>query len=251
MSANPGLLDHLVFILVFILFPLLDRFWLYPRFLRQSAQNVPGARPRFYLFVCTFAWGVTFCILGMWLSTERPWAALRLGLLSTPLRQAAGWGIAALYIGLMWIQQRRLVAHPDKLAGLRKSLGSAEPMMPRTLAERNGFRFVSVTAGICEEFIYRGFVLWYLAVWTGTYAAIVLSSILFGIAHFYLGFAHVVRTSLVGLVLALIVIASGSLWPAVVIHAAMDFFAGELTFHSFQIPPRNASATPADPLPPG
>ncbi len=58
----------------------------------------------------------------------------------------------------------------------------------------------------------------------------ILSSIVFGCAHIYLGVAQVPRTAIVGFMLALIVVAAGSLWPAIAIHAALDLSSGEIGF---------------------
>jgi len=67
-------------------------------------------------------------------------------------------------------------------------------------------------------------------VWTGVVAAVILSSLLFGIGHIYLGRAHVPKTALAGLFFACLALASGSLLPAMLLHAAMDWNSGELGF---------------------
>jgi membrane protease YdiL (CAAX protease family) len=46
----------------------------------------------------------------------------------------------------------------------------------------------------------------------------------------YLGVAHVPRGFFMGLVLALLAYFSGSLWPAIVLHAAIDWNSGELGY---------------------
>ncbi len=227
--------DHILFVVLCVVSPLLDWLWFYPRFRSAVAANEPGARPRFYIFALLYPWGATLCVVALWIVRGRAWAALNLSP-STPFRLGIGLALAAAYVALMWIQRRQLVARPERLARLRKSFGSAEALLPHTRGELKGFTAVSITAGICEELIYRGFVFWYLSVWTGSIIALVLSSILFGFAHVYLGFSHVIKTSIVGLVFAIIVYASGSLWPAIIIHAVMDMVAGDLAFHAFSAP---------------
>src|SRR2546425_962185 len=81
---------------------------------------------------------------------------------------------------------------------------------------------LAVTAGLCEEFLYRGFALWYFTSLAGSVAGFVLAAVLFGLGHLYLGRMHVVRTAIVGAVFGLLVIGTGSLWVAIVLHAAMD-----------------------------
>jgi hypothetical protein len=104
------------------------------------------------------------------------------------------------------------------------------PLLPHTEAERYLFWFVAITAGICEEILYRGFLFSFLRESTGMIAAVVLSSIVFGFAHIYQGYRLVPRTAIVGLFLAVVVVLTKSLWPAILIHAAIDFSSGELGF---------------------
>ena len=62
-------------------------------------------------------------------------------------------------------------------------------------------------------------------------------AVVFGLAHVYQGAAGVVVTSMMGAVLGVLVVATGSLLPAVVLHAALDL-------RALLIAPRTAS--PAD-----
>jgi membrane protease YdiL (CAAX protease family) len=224
-------LDHVLLVVIAIVSPLFDWLWLYPRFLRAAKAGVPDARRRLYLMGILSSWGLTVCVLALWTADRRPWAGLGLGV-STPLRTGIGVALVAAYLFLIWKARRTLLARPDRLERFRRRLGDGDPLMPRTPGERQGFTVVAITAGICEELLYRGFVLWYLSVWTGPVLAVVISSALFGFAHLYLGVAHVVRTALVGLILALIYLAVGALWPVILIHAAMDLVAGDLGYRA-------------------
>lgn len=82
--------------------------------------------------------------------------------------------------------------------------------------------------------MFRGFVFWYLGTWAGPVVATLVSSILFGFGHIYLGRAQVPKTAIGGLVACLVVLASGSLWPAIVMHAAVDLENGELGYRLFR-----------------
>jgi uncharacterized protein len=74
--------------------------------------------------------------------------------------------------------------------------------------------------------------MWYLAIWITIIPAALVSSILFGFAHIYIGIPHVIRTVIVGAVFAVVVLGTGSLWPAIVLHAAIDLFSGDLVYHT-------------------
>jgi membrane protease YdiL (CAAX protease family) len=56
----------------------------------------------------------------------------------------------------------------------------------------------------------------------------VLTSAVFGVLHAYQGSLGMVRTAVLGGVLAWGFLASGSLWPAIAAHAVIDVVAGTL-----------------------
>ena len=75
-------------------------------------------------------------------------------------------------------------------------------MMPVTKSQILIFTLiVSVSAGICEELIFRAYFYTLIDSSLGMLAAIVLSSIVFGFWHIYLGWQDVIRTSIMGVLL--------------------------------------------------
>lgn len=98
-------------------------------------------------------------------------------------------------------------------------------LLPRTSEERWTFAGVAVTAGICEEVLFRGFGIAYVRwLWPGATHGwlILLTSVAFGFAHLYQGLRGVVLTGIVGAFFASLVLSSGSLLPAVLLHALLD-----------------------------
>ncbi len=228
MNGTHVVLDH-VFIAAIILFSVIEWRWLWPRCIRAIASDVPGARARIYYRIVVGEWLFTACVIAAWKIQGRSWAGLMLGQTS-PLRLGAGLAFAATIVGLLWLQRRAIFARPDRIEEVRQRLGFADPLLPHTPAEHRIFIVVSVTAGICEEILFRGFVMWYFTVWTGPVPAVVASSLIFGFGHIYLSLAHVPRTALVGVIFALLVLATGSLWPVIIIHAALDLNSGGIAF---------------------
>ena len=228
MTAAHSSFDHLLFAILLVL-PIVEWRWTWPRLLKRLASGAPKVRARFYRSVILGQWLITLCLLAFWGWRGRPWPWLLLGP-STPLRLGGGLAAAVVVAGLLWWQKVAILKRDDAIARVRRQLESAAPILPHTCAENRMFRVVSVTAGVCEEVLFRGFLLWYLAVWTGPVAAVILSSLLFGLGHVYLGMVHVPKTTLAGLFMACLALASGSLWPAIVIHAAMDWNSGEIGY---------------------
>lgn len=114
---------------------------------------------------------------------------------------------------------------PKIVDALRRQARGFLAILPRGRQERVVFAALAVTAGICEELIIRGFGISYLRwLWPGAprLAVIVVTAAVFGFAHLYQGLRGVVLTGLVGAYLAWLVLTTGSLLPAMVIHALLD-----------------------------
>lgn len=129
------------------------------------------------------------------------------------------WSAAATVggIGIM------LAAHA---IGMRESHLLRE-LLPRTAGERVTFVGVSITAGMTEEFVFRGFLIPAIELASGSLiVAVALSSIVFGLAHTYQRVSGAVRATVLGAALAVPLLFSGSLLPSVVAHAAIDIVGG-------------------------
>jgi membrane protease YdiL (CAAX protease family) len=99
------------------------------------------------------------------------------------------------------------------LAGLR----------PSTEAERLTWILVAVSVGFCEEVVYRGYLQRQLSALAGRPSfGIVLSALLFGVAHAEQGVGSAVRIAGYGLALGVLARARRSLLPGIVCHVAID-----------------------------
>jgi membrane protease YdiL (CAAX protease family) len=86
---------------------------------------------------------------------------------------------------------------------------------------------LSVSAGICEETIFRGYLQVQLGALTkSTIAGIVLSAILFGFGHAYQGWAPAGLLAFYGLLFGLLTHWRGTVRPAMIAHAWQDSFIG-------------------------
>lgn len=243
---KPSGFDYAVLIFL-VAATLFEWLWFWPRSVRAIRAGVPGSRGRFYRGEIIALWAVALCVLALWTVKARPWSALWLGS-AVPWRLGIGFIVAAIIVALLLLQARKVqkaLARPKAVASLRKQFSFADPLVPRTSGERRGFWLLSITAGICEEILFRGFLMWLIAAWTDLALAVIISSVLFGCMHIYLGAAQVPKTAIAGLLFALVVVASGSLWPAIVIHAAVDLNAGEIGFRVGQASVPIAESAPS------
>jgi uncharacterized protein len=142
-----------------------------------------------------------------------------LGLVPLPPLSLAMWSVA-------------LVAAALAVTLIGQALGSRETallahLLPRTRGEKLAWVGVSVTAGVCEELVFRSFLIPALHVITGSlWLAALLSSGVFGFLHGYQGVAGIVRTAVLGLVLAVPFLLTGSIIPSMIAHFAIDVIAG-------------------------
>ena len=132
---------------------------------------------------------------------------------------------AAVIVTLQWLNLRRMGRSTSPLRGPLQAL--AERILPRSTRELVPFLALAVTAGLCEEFLYRGFAMAVIArAGLPNGLVILVSSVLFGLAHLYQGRAGFVSTMVLGLLFGFSRAALGSLIPVIVWHAGVDVVAG-------------------------
>ncbi len=132
---------------------------------------------------------------------------------------------AATIAAFQWLNLRRVGRIPVEARGPLQAL--AERILPQSTVELLPYLALAITAGLCEEFLYRGFAMAVLVhVGLQAWAVVLLSSVLFGLAHSYQGRGGIVMTLLIGLLLGTSRIAYDSLVPAIFWHSAVDVVAG-------------------------
>jgi membrane protease YdiL (CAAX protease family) len=193
-----------------------------------AAGRRADARPA-YLFFILYQWALVAGVVALWLAGGRPWDALLLGA-PRPLGLGAGLALAIAYIVLALVQRRAILSRPALRSRARAQLGDLEALVPRTPAERRLWPLAAVTAGICEEVLFRGYLLAFIAHFAGIIAAVVASSLLFGVYHAYYGPRGILKTGTLGLIFAVIALWSNSLIPVIVLHAAIDLLSGDLAY---------------------
>jgi membrane protease YdiL (CAAX protease family) len=124
---------------------------------------------------------------------------------------------AALIYALSAVATRLLhVARPE-LGGLA----------PTGIAQSVLWVAMAVTAGVCEETIFRGYLKGQLVALSGNATVAVLGqAVLFGLAHSYQGFGAAGIITLVGLVLGALATWRGNIRACIIAHAAVDILAG-------------------------
>ena len=221
----PGLADH---ILVFILAIALPVYAIisWKSFQRKLGAGKPRVRLNGYMETLLVQWSFTLALLLLWWLREREYSGLGLSI-SWNFRFYVGTAAAlagCIFLIRQWIRVLRLSGQiPDSL---RNQIKPVADMMPRTWLERKFFITVSLTAGICEEILYRGFLVWYVDQYATWLVACAVSALFFGFGHLYQGRAGILKTTAVGLFLVLLYLWSGSLIGPMILHAVTDITGG-------------------------
>ncbi len=198
----------------------------YRRLLVELEKN-PDARRRFYLRGIATSWIAVGVVAVIGALAGRGPASIRLTLqhLQPDATQLIVLyvGVAAFALGASLIVLWR--GNERQIDRFRRQLGGFVAIIPRTRVERLTFALVAVTAGICEEVLYRGFGIAYVR-WlhpsAGSALLVVVIGICFGIAHLYQGPRGVVLTGLIGGFFTWITLLTGTLAPAILIHVLVD-----------------------------
>jgi hypothetical protein len=86
---------------------------------------------------------------------------------------------------------------------------------------------LSISAGICEELVFRGYLLQQFAsVGQRIYMGVLFSSLIFGVAHGYEGASGMIAITVYGSLFCLLAIRRSSLRAGMIAHAWHDIFSG-------------------------
>lgn len=225
-EMNLSAIDHIFAVILTVALPLLS-YWNFRRLLARVEAGVENARLRAYLTTMAKEWTMTAVVVAAWVALGRSLSELGLRV-ETGAAELIGWGLALGAGALLALQTLRALRSSEALSKVREQLGPLTKILPHDKRELRAFSALSITAGICEELLYRGYFIAYLNAILGIWPAVFLSSAAFGLGHSYQGLKGVIKTGGIGLVMAGLYVLAGSLWAPVLLHAAIDLNSGYL-----------------------
>jgi uncharacterized protein len=200
-------------------------------------RTQPGARRSFYRRLLVLEWGLTLVTLVVWaaapgvgpaavgLQWPRSWPGPIAGAAAVALLLFAVVSTRALRGGVLLEAARQERRRPGEGRHAEPPAQATLALLPRTSAERRLFTLVGVTAGVCEEWLYRAFFLAVVAALAGGppgWVLVLVAAVAFGLAHAYQGIGGIVLTGVLGGVLAGLYLSTGSLLLPVLLHAVVD-----------------------------
>lgn len=193
--------------------------------LMRRLTHHPELRVQFYLRGMFSQWLMLIPLLVIAIGLG--WPASLLGLQS-PNTLVLPLIVAILIIGVVYAQVfyiRRVSRTVEGRLQLRQSMSGPLLMLPRTGKEQALWILLSLTAGFCEELLYRGFMPAYLVnifPHVNLLFAIIIAAALFGIGHVYQKLTGVLGTGIMGLLFGLLYFFTGSLFLPMIVHALFD-----------------------------
>ncbi len=223
------LFDHFFVPIFAVIYPIVG-FIGYRRFLEKVKAGMSANRSRLYLETTSWQWALFALAMIVWVIGDRAWSDLGFDFELTT-RELIGAALTVVAIALLFVQIRQVVrASEEELQKTEKSFGELLIMMPADDRELARFNLLSITAGIVEETLWRGFLFWYLGQFMPLWTAAIISAVGFGLAHSYQGLANVPRVALVGAVFSGLYLLTGSLWLPIILHIAVDLLQGRMVF---------------------
>ena len=223
--ASMTILD-LLYLAVIAVGLLLDHLALWPAFLRRSRVDPESARSWIWSAWMGLLWTLTACGVAVWLYQQRPFKTLGFVVPHGP-RLFVAAGLVVLLVILYGRTLAKLARIPqEKRIALQNQFGETAAVLPHTRRELGGFVALSLSAGFCEEFVFRGFLIAALQPMLGLWGAAALSLIVFAFAHAYQGKRGIVTTGVIGGLMTLVVLGCQSLLPAIALHALIDIGQG-------------------------
>ncbi len=104
-----------------------------------------------------------------------------------------------------------------------KALEMMRFYLPVNTRQRLVFALVAISAGICEEVIYRGFLASYItSMGLNLWWAVAIGCLLFALAHGYQGVGGAIQVAFIGAFVFALFLLSGSLLLPIIAHLIMD-----------------------------
>lgn len=141
---------------------------------------------------------------------------------------AIGIGIAAGF----WLVALLILAAVAKWLGIHTAATQATQfMIPHTGAEMAVWFLLAITAGICEETVFRGYLQQQFIAWTrNVTAGVILSAVFFGLGHVYQGVRQGVLIGVYGALFGILAAWRRDVKPGMIAHGWQDSLAGALSF---------------------
>ncbi len=169
-------------------------------------------------------WGLTVLILINFFMTQLPQLNLY------PNFNIIGIVLSILVLAFSVIQYKSSNITSDNFTIIKEKMKDLYHYLPKTRREFDWFIILSISAGICEEIIFRLFLYEFLKENANLLIAFILTNIIFAITHIGSGKQNIVSSFILGLLFSAIYYFTENIWIAVFLHIAIDINGGVLGY---------------------
>lgn len=106
--------------------------------------------------------------------------------------------------------------------------------LPKSREELSWYIMVAISAGFCEEILFRVFVFEFALKYIGVIGSILFANVIFAITHIDTGIKNLVGAFILGLVFSLVYYFTQNIWIVVALHISIDLNAGILGYRVHQ-----------------
>lgn len=218
------LADHIIFGLLAFVLPLFAMFHVRPGVLQIPDDT--RIKIRLYWANSIVLWIGALIIIALWLGTGRSFVDL--GFRMPEQTGFPEWMILCAVFALLYM-------FDTFVSWVEASESPAAAILPSNWREFRHFAsVVSLSAGVCEEIVFRGFVITYLLAFLegADYRvefSIVAAAIIFGLVHAYQGGRALLKVMILAVIFGWIFVLSESLVLVIVLHVFVDVLGGLLS----------------------
>lgn len=182
-------------------------------------------------------WFMATAVMFAWFSFGRELGELGLQWGDIPFSPAA-WLTLLAFILLYGLDSMLEVISPERQAATRQKFQQQIGFLPANAFEFTHFVFLAVTAGVCEEIVFRGYFIRYGEWWLSelesplaTILVLVLPAVSFGLAHLYQGWWAVAKIVAMAVLFGFFFLETGTLWPLILVHIVVDLIGGLVSWY--------------------
>lgn len=169
-------------------------------------------------------WSLTFLILFNFFAYKHP------DLNFNPKLTLINIGLTILILGFAYIQYRASKLSPNDTNAVKEKLKDVYHYLPKTSRELNWFILLSISAGVCEEIIFRLFLFEFLKENSSLIIAFAATNLVFAVTHIGFGKTNLISSFILGLVFSAIYYFTDNIWIAILLHISIDVNAGILGY---------------------
>ena len=180
--------------------------------------------------------GMALASMLVWWLASRPLAELGLSWGNLPYSGLA-WTIIGIFVFLYALDLLSEVGTSDFRNTTRAQFKKDLSFLPANLDEFLPFLLLAISAGVCEEVVFRGYFIRYfewLFAGNGTLSiglAIIVPAIIFGVSHLYQGRKAVVKIIAMAMMFGAFFLLTDSLWVLIFLHALVDILGGLVSWY--------------------